>query len=185
MLPKLINGLMRGVRLAAMPDEDRKAFFDELLKSHTRVIDGAKQLKQSGAGRKPTNLRMQSDGRLQFTPIVKAPATALALDRDRGTHSSTVAGLRRGDSIEISSGEAGAEFLAFKLSWISPAQQVYIISRFPDTARSLTREQLCALFDDGRARLAEAASSVDKAIESLGPESHPRPSRADAVAQPA
>jgi hypothetical protein len=60
---------------------------------------------------------------------------------------------------------------AYKLSWVSPAQQVFVISRFPDAARSIARDRLCALFEHGRARLPEATSSVDRAIESIGPES--------------
>ena len=171
LLPKLINGLMRGVRLASMPEDARKAFFDELLKSHTRVIDGAKQLRLSGAGRKPSNLRMHSDGRIQFTPIVKAQVTALVQNEPSETRTSAIAALKRGDSIEIATDEAGTQFLAYKLSWVSPAQQVFVISRFPDAARSIARDQLCALFEHGRARLPEATSSVDRAIESIGPES--------------
>jgi hypothetical protein len=171
LLPKLINGLMRGVRLASMPEDARKAFFDELLKSHTRVIDGAKQLRLSGAGRKPSNLRMHSDGRIQFTPIVKAQVTALVQNEPAETRTSAIAALKRGDSIEIATDEAGTQFLAYKLSWVSPAQQVFVISRFPDAARSIARDQLCALFEHGRARLPEATSSVDRAIESIGPES--------------
>lgn len=185
LLPKLINGLMRGVRLASMPEEARKAFFDELLKAHTRVIDGAKQLRLSGAGRKPSNLRMHSDGRIQFTPIVKAQATSLAREPAAETRGAAIAGLRRGDAIEIASDEAGTQFLAYKLSWVSPAQQVFVISRFPDAARSIARDQLIALFESGRARLPEAASSVDKAIESIGPESRLRSPRKTAHAQPA
>lgn len=171
LLPKLINGLMRGVRLASMPEDARKAFFDELLKSHTRVIDGAKQLRLSGAGRKPSNLRMHSDGRIQFTPIVKAQVTALVQNEPSETRTSAIAALKRGDSIEIATDEAGTQFLAYKLSWVSPAQQVFVISRFPDAARSIARDQLCTLFEHGRARLPEATSSVDRAIESIGPES--------------
>ncbi|HWS74085.1 MAG TPA: DUF1631 family protein, partial [Quisquiliibacterium sp.] len=64
LLPRLINGLMRGVRMVSMPDERREVFFNDLLQAHTRAIEAAK--KSAAAVRRPTNLRMHTDGRIQF-----------------------------------------------------------------------------------------------------------------------
>lgn len=167
LLPKLIKGLMTGVRMIAMPDDRRQAFFDELLKTHTRLIETAKQTAAAAAARKPSNLRMRPDGKIQFTPIVQA-VRAVPQTTDTPIpieQRSALPDLRRGDFIEVDDGKG--EFLAFKLSWVSPAHKLYVLSRFPDEARSLERAQLAAMFQAGRARVVEGGSTLEKAIESI------------------
>jgi hypothetical protein len=164
LLPKLINGLMRGVRLVSMPDERREAFFDDLLQAHTRAIEAAKL--SAAAARKPTNLRMRPDGRIQFVPVAP-PSEAVRIDPPTVEARSVRLGeLRRGDSIEIDASGDG-QFRTYRLAWISPAQRVYVLSRHPEGATSLDRAQLAAMFDNGRARYADNGSALDKAIESV------------------
>ena len=164
LLPRLINGLMRGVRLVQMPDERREAFFNELLQAHTRAIEAAKQ--SVGAARRPTNLRMRPDGRIQFVPVAP-PSEAVRIDPPTVEARSIRLGeLRRGDSIEVDANGDG-QFRAYRLAWISPAQRVFVLSRFPEGATSLDRAQLAALFDGGRARFTESGSALDKAIEAV------------------
>ena len=163
MLPRLINGLMRGVKMAAMPDERREAFFDELLQAHTRAIAAAKQ---TAAGRRPTNLKMRSDGRIQFVPVAP-PSESVRIEPPTVEARSIHLGeLRRGDTLEVDTSGDG-HFRSFRLAWISPAQRVFVLSRFPEGAMSVDRAQLAAMFDGGRARLAEGGSALDKAIESV------------------
>lgn len=163
MLPRLINGLMRGVKMVAMPDERREAFFNELLQAHTRAIAAAKQ---TAAARRPTNLRMRSDGRIQFVPVAP-PSESVRIDPPTVEARSVRLGeLRRGDTLEVDTTGDG-RFRSFRLAWISPAQRVFVLSRFPEGAMSVDRAQLAAMFDGGRARLAEGGSALDKAIESV------------------
>jgi hypothetical protein len=179
LLPKLINGLMRGARMAAMPDERREAFFNDLLKGHTRAIEAAKLTAAAAASRKPSNLRMRPDGRIQFAPIVPTAASAPPEPPQAEARSMRLADLRRGDAIELDAG--GGDWRTFKLAWISPAQRLYVLSRFPDEARSLDRAQLAALFDGGRARMAETTSPLERAIESIATDAAP----ADGATAPA
>jgi len=167
LLPKLINGLMRGVRLASMPDASRQAFFDALLKAHTAAIDAAKHSAAAAAARKPSNLRMRADGKIQFAPVVPPSEPARVEPAMVESRTVLLGELRRGAAIEVDETGSG-EFVAFKLSWISPAQQLYVLSRFPDRAMSLGRGKLAELFDTGRARIVEASSMLDRAIESIG-----------------
>ena len=166
LLPKLISGLMRGVRLASMPDDSRGAFFDALLNAHTAAIAAAKQTAAVAASRKPSNLRMRSDGRIQFAPIAPPVEPLRAEPPPVEARSMTLGGLKRGDAIEVDANGSG-EYLSFKLAWISPAQRLYVLSRYPEGAMSLDRPQLAELFDTGRARVVETGSMLDRALESM------------------
>jgi hypothetical protein len=165
LLPRLINGLMRGVRLVGMPDERRESFFNELLKAHTRAIEAAKQA--AAAARKPSNLRMRPDGKIQFTPIATAVEAPRAEPPPAEAHTVRLGELRRGDTIELDLGDG--QFSAYKLAWVSPAQRLYVLSRYPNEARSLERANLASLFDAGRARVAQPQSTVEQAIRSVAP----------------
>jgi hypothetical protein len=79
--------------------------------------------------------------------------------------------LKRGAAIELLA--ADGQWRSFKLSWVSPQQRLYVLSRFPDEARSLDRTQLAELFDCNEARLGESRSSVDQAIDSINKEPQP------------
>lgn len=164
LLPRLINGLMRGVRMVGVPDAERTAFFDSLLKAHTRAIDAAKQT--AAAARKPSNLRMQADGSIRFAPLVQAAAPAPAAPPPVEAQTVRLGELMRGDAIEVDA-DGDGNFRAFKLAWISPAQRLFVLSRYPEGAMSLERAALAALFDDGRARIVQAVPTLDQAIESI------------------
>jgi hypothetical protein len=109
---------------------------------------------------------MHADGRIQFVPVAP-PSEAVRIDPPTVEARSVRLGdLRRGDSIEIDANGDG-QFRAYRLAWISPAQRVFVLSRFPEGATSMDRAQLAAMFDGGRARFADSGSSLDKAIESV------------------
>ncbi len=172
LLPKLINGLMRGVRLVSMPETSRGAFFDALLKAHTAAIDAAKQTAAVAASRKPSNLRMRADGKIQFAPVVPAAETVRVDPPCVEARSVMLGELNRGDSIEVDT-SGGGEYLAFRLAWISPAQRIFVLSRYPEGAMSLDRAQLAEMFDAGRARVVETGSMLDRALESMAGSSAP------------
>ena len=178
LLPRLINGLMRGTRQAGMPDDRREAFLDALMKTHTHAIGTARH-NAAASARRPSNLRMRADGRVQFTPMDNAqqPAASDPAEFMAEERFGLPVGLKRGDFIEIDTGDG--ELRPFKLSWISPAQKLYVLSRFPEEAQSLERARLAELFTSGRARLVGERSTVQEAIESIsvanGPQSRPAP----------
>ncbi len=179
LLPKLINGLMRGVRMVSMPDARREEFFDALLKSHTNAIGAAKEAAAAAAERKPSNLKMRPDGKIQFAPVAP-PSEPVRTDPPTIEARSIYLGeLKRGDSIEVDLDDTG-EFQAYRLAWVSPAHRLYVLSRHPEGALSLDRSQLAALFDGGRARILQIESTLDRAIESISAGAVDQPPEAQA-----
>ena len=171
MLPKLIGAVMRGVRQLSVPEEVRERFFNELLQAHTRSIAAAKQAAATAAARRPTNVAMRSDGRIQFKRVNPPVAEQSVVERQAQCQSVRLETLKRGAAIELLA--ADGQWRSFKLSWVSPQQRLYVLSRFPDEARSLDRTQLAELFDCNEARLGESRSSVDQAIDSINKEPQP------------
>ena len=171
MLPKLIGAVMRGVRQLSVPEEVRERFFNELLQAHTRSIAAAKQAAATAAARRPTNVAMRSDGRIQFKRVNPPVAEQSVVERQAQCQSVRLETLKRGAAIELLA--ADGQWRSFKLSWVSPQQRLYVLSRFPDEARSLDRTQLAELFDCNEARLGESRSPVDQAIDSFNKEPQP------------
>jgi Protein of unknown function (DUF1631) len=173
LLPKLITGLMRGLKMIEMPDEPRNEFFNELLRIHTKAIEAAKHSHpQRTAGmRAVSRIRMRSDGSILYTPPrtddeTRTAAEPVSVDEPStlGARAMLAADVRRGDRIEV---DEEGETKRFKLAWISPSQKLYILSRFPDEARSLDSAQFAALFESGKARVVERRSTVDHAIDMI------------------
>lgn len=167
LLPKLIGGLMRGLKTIEMPAGVRETFFNELLRVHTKGIESAKQTlasRNSAMMRPVSRIRMRSDGSILYTaprseagPVVhKAPEVV--------NRSPVIAEIRRGDQIEV---DEDGEAKRFKLAWISPTQKLYILTRFPNEARSLEYKQFSSMFESGAARVIERDSPVDNAIDSI------------------
>ena len=53
----------------------------------------------------------------------------------------------------------------YKLAWISPTRRLFVLSRYPQEARSLDRAALAGLFERGQARVVQPeASMLDRAI---------------------
>ncbi len=172
MLPKLIGAVMAGVRKVSVPEPVREAFFNELLQAHTRGIAAAKQVAASAAARRPTNVAMRSDGRIQFKPINPPVVTEQhVVARQAQSVVVRMETLKRGDAIELLA--ADGEWRAFKLSWVSPQQRLYVLSRFPDEARSFDRTQLAQLFDQHQARIVESRSTLEKALDQIAEQPQP------------
>jgi len=73
--------------------------------------------------------------------------------------------LVRGDLVEIVEADGAAR--ALKLAWISPTRKLYVLTRFPDVGRSLSRSELAGMFESGRARRVDPASTLDRAIDAI------------------
>ena len=171
LLPRMIGGMATGLRIVAMPEAERQAFINELLAAHTAAIGAAKAsaAAAASAARRESNLRMRADGRIQFSPVLP-PSEPQRVDPPTVEARSILLGeLKRGASLEVDTVGSG-EFLTYRLSWISPAHKLYVLSRYPQGAVAMDRAQLAALFDTNRARVLEQHSSVDRAIESIGSE---------------
>ncbi len=180
LLPKLITGLMRGLKPVEIPKVEREAFFNELLRIHTKAIESAKQAKpvQTVAERGLSRVRMRSDGSIMYTPPRAVDAKPIPAVDPKAGLSRAVAEVARGDLIEV---DDNGEIKQYKLAWVSPSQKLYILSRFPDEARSLDSSQFAALFASGKAKVLERRSSVDHAIGQINV---PDQSLADAITIP-
>jgi len=163
-VPRLIKGLTQGLTVVKVQESDRKTFFDALLQEHTRAIAAAKQ--GQVPARNASHLKLGSDGRIRFNPATDAAPAVVSHEPLAQAISIDLAELGRGDYIEVDIKGEG-EFLAFRLAWVSPAQQVFVLSRHPQGAMSLDRVKLVALFDHGRARIARRAMSTDSAIAAI------------------
>lgn len=166
MLPRLINGLLKGLQLVNPPDEEREAFFNELLAWHTQAIAEAKKLAGEAARQRArSNVRLHEDGSVEFRhagSVPMPPPEPVIVER------SVVDELERGCLLDIDEGD---QTLRVKLAWVSPSRKLFALSRYPDFARSLTRDEFAALFEERRVRVATEHSPLDRAIESVVEES--------------
>ncbi len=163
MVPKLIRGVNQGLAILKIADAERSTFFDALLQQHTKAISAAKQGTSDSSKKALANVRLGTDGRVKFTPSTTRSEPLAEHPPVVEAQNVSLGDLHRGDSIEIDL-KGDGEFLAFRLAWVSPGQQVFVLSRHPEGAMSLERAKLAALFDRDRARIVEADVSIDRAI---------------------
>ena len=166
-LPGLIRGLRQGLELARIEPGEHAAFFDELLRAHTLEIAAAKQRAAQLAPppeppvASPLAVRMQVDGTVRFEP----PAEPTRRVRAATTASDELLSpLARGQRIEVTD-DAGAK--VFKLAWISPARQLFILTRHPDESLTLKAPELAFMVQRGQARVAPEDSALDRAIRAV------------------
>ncbi len=171
LLPKMIGSLLKALKAVGMADEERERFFNELLRWHTRAIQDAK----AGGARTmpvaPSAIRIGDDGVARFDASAAESSHGAALRpgaSQRLAENAEVDALRRGDVIEFTD-DAGAAQTA-RIAWISPTRKLYVLSRFPDLARSLDRSTLVSWFATGRANRAAPHSAVDSAIDAISQE---------------
>ncbi len=165
MLPHLINGLLKGLQVVSPPDTEREAFFNELLAWHTQAIADAKKAGEAARNRGRSPVRLREDGSVEFrhsSNVVLPAAETVIVER------SVVDELERGCLLDFDDGD---QTLRVKLAWISPSRKLFALSRYPDFARSLSRAEFAALFDERRVRVATEHSPLDRAIESVVDES--------------
>ncbi|MEZ5729913.1 MAG: DUF1631 family protein [Burkholderiaceae bacterium] len=161
-LPKMINGLLRGLKVVNPPQDEREQFFNELLEWHTRAIRQAKENSAANRDKVVSNVRLRSDGSIQFRQINRVadvtPTVAIQY--------SLVDELVRGDLIDLRE-SPDDDPVRVKLAWVSPSRKLFALTRYPDIARSIARAEMIAMFDDGRAARADEAPTVDRAIEAV------------------
>jgi hypothetical protein len=161
-LPGLIRGLREGLELVEIEAGEHAAFFDELLRVHTREIAAAKKRAASNApptvpAAPPVAVAMQPDGTIRFEPKADAAEASPAPTASDEVLSS----LRRGQRVEML-GDEGPR--VFKLAWISPARKLFILTRYPDESLTMQGPELAFLFQRQQARVAPEDSTLDRAI---------------------
>jgi hypothetical protein len=185
LLPKLINALIRGLQRVEIPDEERETFFNQLLQKHTEAINNAKEMpadkkqpvsgeskdnkfggkfiaKQPNEGQTASTVQMQEDGTLKFSP---APTSADAASLTVNSTEMQLQHFVRGMLFDLK--EIDGTFKRVKLSWISPARTLYVLSRYPGDSRALDANEFVGLLDSGRAKLVEDAAPLDRAMDAL------------------
>jgi hypothetical protein len=177
LLPRLIQGLMKGLADVGIEQADRERFFNELLQWHTRAIQDAKLNVARPKSVVPAAVQMAPDGTIRFEARADsggarpalAGATAAAGGGDArfasGRGEAKVDALQRGDLVEITELDGSRQTL--RLAWISPSAKLYVLTRFPDVGRSLSRREIVGLFESGRARRTDSESALDRAIEAI------------------
>lgn len=168
-LPTLIQGLKDGLAKAEIPEAERNAFFDDLLRAHTLEIGAAKKRALSVTPQRPAfaqaagdavAVRMQPDGTVRFEPRT---------DEAEGVPTISAADLvlsacRRGQRIEVTD-EGGTR--VFKLAWISPARRLFILTRHPEESLTLQGSEFAFMIQRAQARVLSDDSTVDRAIGSV------------------
>ncbi|MEZ5740754.1 MAG: DUF1631 family protein [Burkholderiaceae bacterium] len=180
LLPSMVRGLMNGLDGADIEHDRTDAFFNELMKWHTRSIT---QARQAAASRSPVPAleparRVPPPIPRHATPS-QAPTDALEAaqplpvpeaDKSQQTvavnpEEAMLDSLKRGQLIEVR--QADKPSLRVKLAWVSPARTLFAISRFPDFARSLSRKEMLMSLSCGRLVLVEPEATVDRAIKAV------------------
>jgi hypothetical protein len=165
-LPGLIRGVNKGLDLIEFEPQARTAFFDALMKTHTREINAAKQ-RASHSEPDPVqmSITISTDGTIRFVPNETAQSAVLP---ENDQIDELLGGLKRGNRIEVA-GEG--EPRLFKLAWVSPARTLFILSRHPDDSMTLQGSELASMLHRGLARVRSDESALDRAITSVASES--------------
>jgi len=158
LLPKLIGQVKSGLNRAAVDNAEKERFFNELLGRHTEVIQRAKSEPGHGSSRRAAASAGRS--RPAASPRTASPQDPVAPEVARW-----LGDLRRGDSLELLESDGSRRLL--RVSWVSPTRRLFILTRFPEVARPIERAELARWFETGRARLADAQTSVERAIGAI------------------
>jgi len=164
MLPKMIMGIVGGLKAIDAKDGQHARFFDELMKWHTRIISEAKQVERASR-RTDAPIAMKEDGSVHFTGKVDSAADQNA-DQHHSGAGVDINALKRGQRFELR--VEGIAPFPVKLAFISPAKKLFALSRFPDFAQSFDREEFTQMMTDGELVVINDKASIDRAIESVG-----------------
>ena len=167
-LPGMMRALNRGLDLIDMPSADRSAFFDELMRAHTRELESAKR--RTGSIPSRASVQLRQDGTVTYVPgAAAATRTAGAGARAVSAESSTAAlsQLARGQRLDLRD-SAGAR--TFKLAWISPARTLFILSRHPDETLTFEARQIERMLREGELSPATGPVTVERAIRRVASE---------------
>ena len=171
LLPKLMQGLSRGMAAVEVPEADRKAFFDELMRVHTQVIAEAKSNRTPAVPAAPG-----VDPAAAAAPKPLPPLTQDNVDLSStgqmgaDFHEHFVNAIEKGALIEfIASDPAGNQiWQRLKLAWISPKRLMFLFTARLTKARQVSRAELVEALSAGTARLVDSSQGyMDQAIEAI------------------
>jgi hypothetical protein len=177
LLPQLITGIIKGLGMVDCPQPEREAFFNELLKIHTRAIDAAKTAPSIGPApgalstnspspssstRPISNFVMTPNGEISFSGSANSGEAVSAMAPTVSYRDAAVEMLVRGQRLDVM--EESGEVNRYKLAWISPSKKLYLLSRYPHEPLSVSRIDMIAWFEAGRAQIADDDSIIGKAI---------------------
>ena len=170
LLPKLIDGLRKGLAPTSIAQDERETFFNEWFKWTTNLLTAAKVKTSDGQQSKPkSSVRMRSDGTIHFDhKAVSASPVELAKASQVGDFDMALDPLRdilKGVLIDLEQDQG--EAVRVKVSWVSPSRKLFVLRRYPDFTQSLPQDELKAMMLSGKAKLAPLTTALDRAIETL------------------
>jgi hypothetical protein len=152
MLPKLVSAMQKGMQAADMPQAERQAFLDALMRTHTSLLEAAR-----------------APGNVPPPPPRPVPVATPALDAsmpmgELAAAAATLGFLRldRGMTVEFGDVEPPVRM---KVGWVSPKRTMYAFRAAGHPPRSLEAPALAEALKSGKVRLVEGeASAVDRAL---------------------
>ena len=181
-LPKMIAGLNHGLARLSASAGQHDAFFNELMKWHTKTIMSAKTRRKKSEGEasdSSSNVSLGQDGKVQFETLNEIESS----DPDTLVQgSSLIDDLVKGQQMRLT--EEGTEPIVIKLAWISPARKLFALSRFPDFARSVSRADMLDMLESGRLVRVSTQGTIDRAIEAVGSSSEDEEAQVTAAGSP-
>ncbi len=186
-LPVLLRALHVGLDMIGLAQDQRMAFFDELVALHSAAVKAGLNGAEANAGNTPpapaapppasaaAEYVVNPEGELFITRItennVQIEEVALVGAKSASAtagdiHLQQVAALRRGDWVEFRQAEAGQA--RARLSWVSPQRGIYLFTnpRSP-RATSISREALAYQFRTGMAALVADAPMFERAVNGV------------------
>lgn len=157
-LPRLLEGLRRGLEAQGVDATLREAFFTELVTLHAQAV-------KAGMAAPAATANASTPAAAEPSP---AAAVADAAPREAIAAATTdepleLAALQRGSWIELHL-ESG-DRRAVRLTWVSPARTMYLFAnRQGQRALALTRNELARKLASGEARVADDEPFIDRIV---------------------
>ena len=151
MLPRLVPAMQKGMQIANVPQAERQAFLDELMKTHTALLTAARAPGNVPPPPKPA-------------PVPPRPMEASIPTGELGAAAATFGFLRldRGTVVEFNDADPPVRM---KVGWVSPKRTMYAFRAAGHAPRSFEAAALARALKSGAARIVEGEeSAVDRAL---------------------
>jgi len=146
LLPKLVLAVSRGMKAVEVPAERQRAFLDELMQTHTALLQAARARRAQPVPPKPAP-----------QPAAPKPAPAAQVIPSPELAADAMLGLERGALVEFADTDPAVRA---KLTWISPKRTIYLFTAHGAKARKISPRDLSAQLRAGKAALVEAGGAV-------------------------
>ncbi len=187
-LPPLVQALERGMDSIALPQLQREAFMNELMRQHGRVLRGLpadETVPTAGAPRRPAltpeevlqQLLAERESQLpsrwahERVDRGQLPTVPIGLFADQRSPDAQVALQQWINGMEIGNWYhlfINSEWVTAQIAWISDSGQLFLfISQLPDDRHSLTRGALEQLVVNGLITMLEPEPLLQRAIGTL------------------